>query len=75
MLPEHQDDQAARCLEDLVRVRPDYVPAYFHRARALLRLGRTDEVRSVVEQGIAAARAAGDLHAAEELQGLLFGLE
>jgi hypothetical protein len=70
-----EDDQAARCLEDLSRARPDYVPAYFHRARALIRLGRPAEVRPVVDQGIAAARAAGNLHAAEELQGLLYELE
>jgi hypothetical protein len=70
-----QDEQAVRCFEDLSRDRPDYVPAYFQRAQALIRLGRSREVGPIVEQGVAAARAAGNYHAADELQGLLAGLE
>jgi uncharacterized protein HemY len=70
-----EDARAAQCLTDLARDRPDYVPGYFQRARALLRLGRAVEAQPVIEQGIAAARAKGDRHAADELEGLLITLE
>jgi hypothetical protein len=40
----------------------------------LIQLGRPAEARPVLEQGLAAARKAGDQHAAEEIQGLLVNL-
>lgn len=70
-----EDEHAVRCFQELSRVSPAYVPSYFHLARTLVRLGRPDEARPVVEQGIAAARTGGDHHAADELQGLLSTLE
>jgi tetratricopeptide (TPR) repeat protein len=70
-----EDASAVRCFEELNQASPDYVPTYFHLARALSRLGRLAEARSVVERGIAAARKKGDFHAADELQGLGYELE
>jgi tetratricopeptide (TPR) repeat protein len=69
------DENAVRCFGELSAVRPDYVPTYFQMAQALARLGRTAEARPVIERGITAARAKGDLHAAGELEGLLYSLE
>ena len=69
------DASAVRCFEELSNRAPDYVPAYFHRARALIRLDRFEEARPVVEKGILTARKKGDHHAADELQGLLYTLE
>src|SRR6516164_2968748 len=61
-------------LETLVADTPDYVPAYQQRGQLLIQLGRNAEARPVLEQGLAAARKAGDQHAAEEIQGLLLNL-
>lgn len=69
-----QNEEAALRLADLVRVAPDYVPAYVQAGQALCRLGRDDEARSVFQSGIAAARRTGDLHAAGEMEGFLDGL-
>jgi Tfp pilus assembly protein PilF len=69
------DTAAVRCFQELAGQSPDYVPTYFHLARALSRLGQSDVARSVVERGVAAARRKGDLHAAGELEGLLYELE
>jgi thioredoxin-like negative regulator of GroEL len=68
------DASAVRQFQNLNAVRPDYVPAYFHLARALVRLGRLGEAGPVIERGIATARSQGDHHAADELQGLREGL-
>jgi Tfp pilus assembly protein PilF len=69
------DAEAVRCLGDLSAAIPEYVPAYFQHARALIRLGRQGDARPTIEQGIAAARKKGEFHAADELQGLLDSLE
>jgi cytochrome c-type biogenesis protein CcmH/NrfG len=65
------DEQAVRCLRELLAVAADYVPAYQQAGQALLRLNRPDEARTLLEQGIAAAQRQGNAHAAQEMQGLL----
>ena len=65
-----QHERAARLLQELLNDSPEYVPAYFHCAQAYLRAGNEADAKKVLESGISAARKAGDLHAAEEMQGL-----
>jgi predicted Zn-dependent protease len=60
--------------QQLLTASPDYVPAYLQAGQALIRLGRAAEAREVLGRGIGAARAQGDLHAAEEMQGFLASL-
>jgi Flp pilus assembly protein TadD len=69
-----QDEEAARCFEELLRVAPEYVPGYMQAGRALERLHREDEARALYRAGIAMARQKGDLHAAEEMEGFLDNL-
>lgn len=66
------DDQAAlghfhKLLED----HPDYVAGYFQLGQLLERLGRVDEARKRLSDGIVAAQKAGDLHARDEMQAAL----
>jgi hypothetical protein len=68
------DEGAVRTLKDLIAVAADYVPAYQQAGQALVRLGRPVEARAILEQGIGAARKQGNLHAAEEMQGLIASL-
>ncbi len=70
-----QDEEAVRCFEDLLRTSPDYVPGYMQAGRALVRLNRLEEARTVFQSGIAAAQNQGDQHAAEEMTGFLDGLD
>jgi uncharacterized protein HemY len=68
------DAGAVRVFRELTAKTP-YVPAYHMAGQALNRLGRDAEACEVLRQGIAAARAAGDLHALGEMEGLLATIE
>ncbi len=69
-----EDADAVLAFERLIVVAPEYVPAYLQAGQALVRLGRTEEAKSVFEAGIATARRTNDAHAAEEMQGMLMNL-
>jgi Flp pilus assembly protein TadD len=68
------DEEGARHLDELVRVRPDYIPAYLQAGQVLARLGREEEARTFFQRGITQAEAKGDTHAAGEMAGFLDGL-
>jgi tetratricopeptide (TPR) repeat protein len=70
-----EEENALGCFRELSGSIPEYVPAYYQIAQTLVRMGRPEDVRPVVEKGIAMARSKGDHHAADELQGLLYRLE
>jgi Tfp pilus assembly protein PilF len=72
---EGQDEKAADCLAELLRRDPEYVPAYLQAGRALIRLGRDEEARDVLQKGVGVATRKGDDHAAGEMSGFLQGLE
>jgi Flp pilus assembly protein TadD len=65
------DEGAVSCFRRLFEVAPDHAAAYHQAGRALHRLGRPDEAREVLLQGIAAARKKNDDHAAAEMTELL----
>lgn len=65
------DEAAAQCFAELLRLSPDYVPAYLQSGQVLVRLGRDEEARGVYRAGVVVAGRAGDAHAAGELQGFL----
>ena len=69
------DVEAARCFHDLLAATPDYVPAYMQAGQTLVRLGKSDEARTIFERGIAAAQQKQDFHARDEMQGMLAELE
>jgi Tfp pilus assembly protein PilF len=66
-----EDDQAVRCFQELLRVAPDYVPAYMQAGRTLVRLNQEKEARALFQAGIEMAHRKGDLHAASEMEGFL----
>jgi uncharacterized protein HemY len=67
-------EAAANCFRGLLERSPDYVAAYLHAAKVLQQMGREDEAREVARRGVAAARRAGDEHAAGELEFFLDAL-
>jgi predicted Zn-dependent protease len=67
-------DAVAR-LRSLIADQPNYVPAYFQAAQILLRDAEVANASQLLRDGIAAAQANSDLHAAEEMSALLAQIE
>src|SRR3972149_6736357 len=59
---------------ELMAYVPPYVPAFFMAAQQLVRLGRIDEARTILRDGIEQARTQGDAHAAGEMSEFLASL-
>ncbi len=74
-LSEGDEESAVKRFQELLRITPDYVPAYLQAGQALIRLGRTPEARETLERGSQVARKQNDEHAYQEMQGFLAGLE
>jgi tetratricopeptide (TPR) repeat protein len=72
---EGKDEEAVRQFLEMLTITPDYVPSYQQAGQALLRLGRPEEASEVLRRGITVAQQKAELHAAEEMQGLLASLE
>ena len=66
-----RNDDAEREYTQIVEQHPDYVPAYQMSAQLLIRLGRTEDARTRLAAGLAAASRTGNHHAASELGAML----
>jgi tetratricopeptide (TPR) repeat protein len=66
---------AIRCFLELIGLDASYPPAYHQAGRALQRLNRIVEARTILQQGIPIAQKQGDHHAAGEMAELLQTLE
>lgn len=65
--------RAEEALTQLTRVReidPDHVPAYLQAGQAMVSLGRKEEAKAMLTEGMAAAERQGDRHAAEQMRGM-----
>jgi len=69
------DVSAVRCFQELIALTPKFPPAYHMAGRALQRLNRNAEARTILNQGITMAQQMGDHHAAGEMSELLQSLE
>jgi Tfp pilus assembly protein PilF len=74
-LGEGNLEEALARFQNVFERSPEYVPAYQQAGQLLSRLDRTDEAREVFRRGIVAAQKKGDLHAAQEMQGMLMELD
>jgi predicted Zn-dependent protease len=69
------DAEAVRCFQEMIKVTPNYPPAYHQGGRALQRLNRIAEARALLAQGIPIAQELGDHHAAGEMSELLQSMD
>jgi tetratricopeptide (TPR) repeat protein len=69
-----EHDASLAQFAELTRDDPPYVPAFFMAAQQLARLGRLEEARPILQNGIAAAENQNDLHAAGEMSEFLASL-
>jgi len=66
------DDQAAAGhFHTLLETNPGYSAGYFQFGQLLSRLGRLEEARKVLSDGIVVAQKSGDMHARDEMQAAL----
>ncbi len=65
------NEQALAEYNTILTHTPDYVPAHQMSAQLLLKLHRTDEARTRLHEGIAAATRTGNTHAQSELAAML----
>jgi tetratricopeptide (TPR) repeat protein len=68
---EGKSDEALREFATAIEHNPDYVPAFQMSAQTLLKLGRTDEARQRLKDGLDAAARTNNGHAASEMQAML----
>ena len=66
------DDPAALGhFQKLLEGHPEYVAGYYQYAQFLGRLGRLEEARKLLSDGMVVAQRAGDIHARDEMQAAL----
>jgi tetratricopeptide (TPR) repeat protein len=65
------DSAAAGHFHELLATNPNYVAGYFQFGQFLARLGRLEEARRLLSDGIVVAQKAGDVHARDEMQAAL----
>jgi hypothetical protein len=66
---EHESSLAK--FAELMRDEPPYVPAFFMAGQQLVRIGRGGEARTILSNGIEAARLQNDMHAMGEMSEFL----
>ncbi|HWB09953.1 MAG TPA: hypothetical protein VG826_12045 [Pirellulales bacterium] len=71
---EGENERSLDYLKSLMGDTPAYVPAFFRSGQQLAGLGRVNEARAVLREGIEHARQQGDAHAAGEMSEFLANL-
>jgi Tfp pilus assembly protein PilF len=68
---EGNDREALTHFATLLQADSSYIAGYHQSGLALVRLGQLDRAREILRHGIALAQQQGNLHSAEEMEGLL----
>src|SRR4051812_6105077 len=55
----------------LLKGNPDYTAGYFMAAQTLAKIGKTEEAREMLANGIASAKRTNNAHAQSEMEGML----
>ena len=62
------DGDARKLFDSILENEPGYIGTYYHLAKLLERIGKTDEAIKVYEKGMEEAKKAGDDHSLSELR-------
>ena len=71
---EASHEESLQLFAELMTHDPPYVPAFFMAAQQLAQLGRISQSQATAREGIGAAEAQQDLHAAGEMREFLTSL-
>jgi tetratricopeptide (TPR) repeat protein len=66
-----EDEAANENFKKLLETNPNYVAGYYQFAQFLARVGKLDEARKLLSDGVVVAQNAGDMHARDEMQAAL----
>jgi len=69
-----QSEEAEREFRHLLEHSPEYCAGYYHFAAMLKAQGRSEEAKTVIDEGLTRSRAAQELNTAKELEELREGL-
>ncbi len=64
-------EEAERYLSSIIKIDPDYVPAYMQLAQVYENLNLIDKAKNIYKDGIEIARKNNDSHAAVEMEDFL----
>ena len=64
----NNEEEAKDLFESILENNPAYVGSYYHFAKLLDRIGKTDMAISIYQKGMEVAKNANDLHTFNELQ-------
>ena len=64
-------DDAIAEFQRILEVNPDYQAAYYHAGKTYEKLGRTEDARTIYQQGVETSKRTGDTHARSELEAAL----
>ncbi|GMU34136.1 MAG: tetratricopeptide repeat protein [Planctomycetia bacterium] len=67
-------DESLVQFERVMQFDPNYIAAYFQKAKTLLTMGDEDAAKAELRRGIAQAQACGEMHAKGEMEELLNSL-
>ncbi|HMU10746.1 MAG TPA: tetratricopeptide repeat protein [Ferruginibacter sp.] len=70
-----KDEEARELFNEILLREPTYIGSYYHLAKLLERAGDFDRAIRVYKRGMEEAKAAGDNHTYNELQGALEDIE
>ena len=62
---------ASAHFQTLLETNPEYVAGYYQFGQLLGRMGKLEEAREMLSNGIVVAQKAGDMHARDEMQAAL----
>lgn len=68
-------EDADKTFAELIAKFPDYVPAYLHAGNTLVALGRKEDARRVLTDGVEASTRKRDFHAKGEIEAALAELD
>jgi predicted Zn-dependent protease len=69
-----ENDAALAEFGTLLKQNPDYTAGYFMAAQTLAKVGKNDEARAMLVDGIASADRTSNSHAKSEMEGMLADL-
>jgi tetratricopeptide (TPR) repeat protein len=71
---ERREFEAIAQFQEVIARDPNYVPAYYHLGRVLMRMGQIEDARAVWHRGLDAASASSDAKTRSEIQEALDAL-